>query len=89
MIVPAKGMLVHSLPAPIKLLQAGARVSKVGLFMFLLLGPKNYQICPQGVKRIGWIGLTVVPNCGTRVYCPYITNMHRRSPDNGVSPHYE
>ena len=35
---------------------------KVGFLMFLLLGPKNYQICPQGVKRIGWIGLTVVPN---------------------------
>jgi len=51
-----------SLPEAAKLLKAGARVCKVGCLMFLLLGPKNYQICPQGVKRIGWIGLTVVPN---------------------------
>ena len=51
-----------SLPEPIKLLKAGARVCKVGSLMFLLLGPKYYQICPQGVKRIGCIGLTVVPN---------------------------
>ena len=35
---------------------------KVGSLMFLLLGPVNYQICPQGVKRVGWIGITVVPN---------------------------
>ena len=34
--------------------------------MFLLLGPKNYQICPQGVKIIRWIGLTVVPNSELR-----------------------
>jgi hypothetical protein len=51
-----------SLPAPIKLHKVEARVCKVGSLMFLLLGPKYYQICPQGVKRIGWIGLTVVPN---------------------------
>jgi len=51
-----------SLPEPIKLLKAGARVCKVESLMFLLVGPSNYQIRPQGVKRIGWIGLTVVPN---------------------------
>ncbi len=50
-----------SLPEPIKLLKVEARVGKVGSLMFLLLEPINYQICPQGVKRIGWIGLTVVP----------------------------
>lgn len=38
------------------------RVCNVGSFLFLLLGPKNYQMCPQGVKRIGWIAITVVPN---------------------------
>jgi hypothetical protein len=58
----AKSMYGIDLPAPIKLLQAGARVSKVGSLMLLLLGPKNYQMCPQGIKRIGWIALTVVPN---------------------------
>jgi hypothetical protein len=51
-----------ALPSSIKLLEAGARVCKVGSLMFLLLGPKNYQICPQGIKRIGCIALTVVPN---------------------------
>jgi hypothetical protein len=30
--------------------------------MFLLLGPQNYQWHPEGVKRIGWIAITVVPN---------------------------
>ena len=30
--------------------------------MFLLLGPQNYQWHPKGVKRIGWIAITVVPN---------------------------
>ena len=50
------------LPSSIKLLQADVRVSKVGSLMFLLLGPKNYQMCPQRVKRIGWIALRIVPN---------------------------
>jgi hypothetical protein len=50
------------LPETAKSLKAGARVCKVGSLMFLLPGPVNYQICPQGVKRIGWIGLTVAPN---------------------------
>ena len=54
-----------SLPEAAKLLKAGARVCKVGSLMFLLLGPKNYQICPQGVKRIGCphSQLTVVTIC--------------------------
>jgi hypothetical protein len=51
-----------SLPAPIKLLKVEARVCKVGSLMFLLLGPKYYQMCPKGVKRIGWIAITIVPN---------------------------
>ena len=58
----AKKMYGTDLPLTGKLLKAGARVCKVGSLMFLLLGPKNYQICPQGVKRIGWIELTVIPN---------------------------
>jgi hypothetical protein len=51
-----------NLPSPIKLLRAGARVCKVGSLMFLLLGPLNYQWHPKGVKRIGCIAVTVVPN---------------------------
>ena len=61
-----KEMYNTSLPETAKLLKAGARVCKVGSLMFLLLGPKNYQICPQGVKIIRWIGLTVVPNSELR-----------------------
>ena len=30
--------------------------------MFLLLGPTNYQCHPAGVKRIGYVNITVVPN---------------------------
>jgi hypothetical protein len=58
----AKEMYGTNLPSTIKLLQAGARVCKVGSLMLLLLGPKNYQWHPKGVKRIGWIAITVVPN---------------------------
>ena len=58
----AKEMYGTSLPSSIKLLQAGARVCKVGSLMFLLLGPQNYQWRPKGVKRIGCIAFTVVPN---------------------------
>jgi hypothetical protein len=58
----AEKMYGTSLPSPIKLLRAGARVCKVGSLMFLLLGPQNYQWHPEGVKRIGCIAITVVPN---------------------------
>ncbi len=50
------------LPITSKLLTAGARVVKPGSLMFLLLGPQNYQYCPKGIKRIGWICCTIVPN---------------------------
>jgi hypothetical protein len=58
----AKEMYGTGLPSPIKLLKAGARVCKPSSLMFLLLGPKNYQWHPKGVKRIGCIFITVVPN---------------------------
>lgn len=51
-----------SLPNTAKLLHAGARVCKDGALMFLLLGPTNYQSCPAGVKRIGSIALSIIPN---------------------------
>jgi hypothetical protein len=51
-----------SVPSTIKLLKTGARVCKPGSLLFLLLGPKNYQICPKGVRRIGLVLITVVPN---------------------------
>jgi hypothetical protein len=49
-------------PNTIKLLKAGARVCKPGSLLFLLLGPKNYQMCPKGVRRIGLVLITIVPN---------------------------
>jgi hypothetical protein len=58
----AKEMYGTSLPSPIKLLQAGARVCKVRSLMFLFLGPKNYQWHPKGVKRICCIAFIVVQN---------------------------
>ena len=58
----AKEMYGTDLPRTIELLKAGARVCKVGSLMFLLLGPQNYQWHPNGVKRIGYINITVVPN---------------------------
>jgi len=44
------------------LLRADARVCKVGSLMFLLVGPENYQHTPDGVKRVGLIAVSVVPN---------------------------
>jgi hypothetical protein len=58
----AQKMYGTSLPRSIELLKAGARVCKVGSLMFLLLGPQNYQWCPAGVKRIGLVFATIVPN---------------------------
>ncbi len=62
-----------NLPAIIKLVQAGARVCIVGSFICLLLVPKNYQMCPHGVRRIGWIAITVVPNNEVRSLNIYYT----------------
>jgi hypothetical protein len=78
-ITTAKSMYGTDLPAPLKLLKAGARACKIGSLMFLLLGPKNYQICPPGTKRIGWIALTVVPNNevrGLNIYYKYAESLN-------------
>jgi len=58
----AEKMCGTRLPYTQKLLKAGARVCKVGSLMFLLLGPQNYQMCPPGVQRVGWIVMSIVPN---------------------------
>ncbi|MGA9843165.1 MAG: hypothetical protein WBQ25_12685 [Nitrososphaeraceae archaeon] len=58
----AKEMYGTDLPNPSRLLKAGARVCMIDSLMFLLLGPQNYQIHPKGVRRIGYIDITVVPN---------------------------
>jgi len=51
-----------ALPITRKLLKVAARICRIGSLLFLLLGPKNYQWCPYGIKRIGWVGITIVPN---------------------------
>jgi hypothetical protein len=58
----AKSMYNTELPVTSKLLQAGARICKSKSLLFLLLGPQNYQWAPEGVRRIGWIAITIVPN---------------------------
>jgi hypothetical protein len=62
----AQRMYQTPLPKTIDLLRAGARVCKVGSLLFLLLGPQNYQWCPAGVRRIGLIYASIVPNNETR-----------------------
>jgi len=58
----AREMYGTDLPHTTELLKAAARVYKIGFLLFLLLGPKNHQWHPGGVKRIGYINMTVVPN---------------------------
>lgn len=58
----AKEMYHTSLPDVGKLLKAGARVCKQKALLFLLLGNVNRQACPLGVKRIGHISISVIPN---------------------------
>lgn len=58
----AKEMYGTSLPNVGKLLKTGARICKPKGLMFLLLGNVNRQACPLGVKRIGHISISVIPN---------------------------
>ncbi len=58
----ADKMYGTKLPVTSKPLEAGARVCKANSLLFLLLGPQNYQWTPIGVKSIGWIAITIVPN---------------------------
>jgi hypothetical protein len=60
--VTSRKMYGTDLPSPIRLLKAGARVCKVGALMFMLLGHTSYQPAPQGVKRIGHIAISIIPN---------------------------
>ncbi|HEY7082377.1 MAG TPA: hypothetical protein VH500_22025 [Nitrososphaeraceae archaeon] len=59
------------LPNPLRLLEAGARVCKPGSLMFLLIG-NSYQCCPKGVKRMGYIAISVVPNNEVRFLNVYL-----------------
>jgi hypothetical protein len=59
------------LPSPIRMLEAGARVCKPGSLMFLLL-ENSYQHHPEGVKRIGCIAISVIPNNEVRFLNIYL-----------------
>jgi len=74
--ISAKKMYNTDVPSPIRLLKAGARVIKPKSLMFLLLGPVNYQWKPVGVKRIGLITMSVVPNNEIRAL-----NIYRKMED--------
>ena len=66
----AKEMYGSSMPSVTKLLTEGARVTKSGGLLFLLLGAKNMQWHPKSVTRIGWLAITVVPNQEIRaIHC--------------------
>lgn len=63
------------MPSISKLLTEGARVTKPGGLLFLLLGAKNMQWCPKSLVRIGWFGITIVPNQEIRgLHCYLKTN---------------
>jgi hypothetical protein len=68
----AKEMYGTDMPSITKLLSEGARVTESGGLLFLLLGAKNMQWHPESVTRIGWLGITVVPNQEIRALHCYV-----------------
>ena len=66
----AKRMYGTDMPSVTKLLAEGARVTRPGGLLFLLLGTKNMQWHPKSTIRIGWLGITIVPNQEVRtIHC--------------------
>jgi hypothetical protein len=59
-------------PIQKKLLIEGARVTKSGGLLFLLLGAKNMQWHPKSIIRIGWLGIIIVPNQEIRALHCYV-----------------
>ncbi|HEX7179143.1 MAG TPA: hypothetical protein VF220_05410 [Nitrososphaeraceae archaeon] len=68
----AKSMYNCEVPNFNLLLKEGLRLTKPGSLLFLLLGSTNYQIHPKGIKRIGLIFITLVPNNEIRCLNIYI-----------------
>ena len=62
------------LPSWSKLLTEGARVTKPGRLLFLLMGDVNLQWHPKGTTRIGWLVLSIVPNQEARAIHIYLKN---------------
>ena len=63
------------LPSWSKLLTEGARVTKPGGLLFLLLGDVNLQWHPEGTTRIGWFVLSIIPNQEARAIHIYLKNV--------------
>ena len=70
----AEKMYGTKLPKWNDLLKEGARVTKPGGLMFLLLGDKNLQWHPKGTTRIGWFLLSVIPLQESRAIHIYLKN---------------
>jgi hypothetical protein len=68
----AKSMYNCEIPNFNLLLKEGMRVIRPGSLLFLLLGQTNFQIHPKGIKRIGIIFITLVPNNEIRCLNIYI-----------------
>jgi hypothetical protein len=68
----AKQMYGTAFPSWSKLLTEGARVTKPGGLLFLLLGNVNMQWHPEELIKIGWITLTIVPNQESRAIHIYL-----------------
>jgi ribosomal protein L31 len=70
----AKKMYGTQLPSWSKLLTEGARITKPGGLLFLLLGNVNMQWHPKGTTRIGWLVLSIIPNQEARAIHIYLKN---------------
>ena len=61
-----------------RLLIEGARVTRPYGLLFLLLGNKNMQWCPDSLIRIGWVGITIVPNQEIRALHCYVKKLYNK-----------
>jgi ribosomal protein L31 len=68
----AEQMYGTTFPSWSKLLVEGARVTRHGGLLFLLLGDVNVQWHPRELIRIGWIPLSIVPNQELRAVHIYL-----------------
>jgi hypothetical protein len=63
------------LPSWSKLSTEGARVIKPGGLLFLLLEDVNLQWHPEGITRIRWFVLSIVPNQEAMAIHIYLKNV--------------
>jgi hypothetical protein len=79
----AKLMYGTTFPSWTKILAEGARVTKPGGLLFLLLGDANMQWHPEELIRIGWITLTIVPNQESRAIHIYYKKVDTTTENSG------